>query len=435
MPQAHRAASVKALPPLLALLTALAIVRLGTAAEVAGFDIHGFVDTRAGHRMQSDPTQRGTSLAEIRTQLSAERVGDFGTLMFRSDFLYDAVPRSSRIDWKTGEGWFDLREANGLFSPTAWADVKIGRQILTWGVGDMLFINDLFPKDWRSFFTGRDTDYLKAPSDALQVSLFPGPFDLDIVYTPQFDPDRFICGERLSYWNPQLGRRAGRDAIADPITPSDWFSDDEIALRARRTLGGYEFALYGYEGFWKSPEGFDPATGRPRFPLLGVYGASVRGDLAGGLASLEAGYYDSREDRDGRDPFVPNSQTRLLVGYEREIVRDLQAAVQYYTEFMDDYGAYRATLPDGMRPRDDVRHVVTLRLTKFSMNQNLTLSLFLYLSPSDRDGYLRPSVAYKATDNWLVAAGANLFFGRDDHTFFGQFEKNNNIYAAVRRSF
>ncbi|GEM_PF-240899 len=418
-----------------ALALALVLARPAAAAEVAGFDIHGFVDARAGRRLQEDPVERGTSLAEIRAQIAAERRTDLGTLMLRADFVYDAVPRASRIDLKTGEGWLDLREANGLFSPVSWADIKIGRQILTWGVGDMLFVNDLFPKDWRAYFIGRDTDYLKAPSDALLISLFPGPVDLDIVYTPQFDPDRYICGSRLSYWNPMLGRRAGRDAVADPETPGDWFSDDEIALRARRTIGGWELALYGYEGFWKSPEGFNPVTARARFPTLGVYGVSARGGLAGGLVSFEAAQYDSREDRDGRDPFVPNSQKRLLVGYEREIARNLQASVQYYAEIMDDAGAYRATLPTGMHPRDDVRQVVTLRLTRLALNQNLTLSLFLYVSPSDRDGYLRPAVTYKATDDWLFAAGANLFFGRDDHTFFGQFEKNNNIYVAVRRSF
>ncbi|MFW6031595.1 MAG: hypothetical protein ACOC9T_03300, partial [Myxococcota bacterium] len=32
------------------------------------------------------------------------------------------------------------------------------------GTGDLVFLNDLFPKDWRSFLLGRDLDYLKAPS-------------------------------------------------------------------------------------------------------------------------------------------------------------------------------------------------------------------------------------------------------------------------------
>ncbi len=62
--------------------------------------------------------------------------------------------------------------------------ITLGRQILTWGTGDLVFINDLFPKDWVSFFIGRDVEYLKAPSDALKVSAFSSWANLDLVYTP-----------------------------------------------------------------------------------------------------------------------------------------------------------------------------------------------------------------------------------------------------------
>ena len=62
-------------------------------------------------------------------------------------------------------------------------------------------------------------------------------------------------------------------------------------------------------------------------------------------------------------------------------------------------------------------------------------SFFAYYSPSDEDAYLRPMVKYKLTDNWLVMAGGNIFAGEEDHTFFGQFAKNSNVYGAVRYSF
>lgn len=89
-------------------------------------------------------------------------------------------------------------------------DVKLGRQVLTWGTGDLLFINDLFPKDWESFFIGRDTEYLKAPSDAFTASLFFAPLNVDLIYVPIFNNSTYINGSRLSYWNPLLERIAGR---------------------------------------------------------------------------------------------------------------------------------------------------------------------------------------------------------------------------------
>jgi len=384
----------------------------------ADIETSGFIDARYGLRTQSDPNKGDTSLEELRLQYGGIWYHNLFTLTARSDFLYDGVANHhDRIDLEAGEGPIDLRELNVLFTPVPWADVKVGRQILTWGTGDLLFINDLFSKDWKSFFSGRDEEYLKAPSDALFMSFFPSWATIDVAYIPRFDADRFIDGERFSYWGP--AGLTGTELQTDK--PEDWFEDDEIAARIYHTFKGVVVAAYGYSGYWKTPQGFDPLSGENTFPKLSAYGASARGTLAGGIASLEAGYYDSREDRGGDDPLIPDSQVRLLAGYEHEIVQNLTGAAQYYLEHTPDAG--------------DNRHVLTLRLTQMLMNQNLTLGLFSYWSPDDQDGYLRPSAAYKLTDSWLLEARGNIFVGNHNYTFFGQFEDNSNVALAVRYSF
>jgi len=410
-----------------------------------GIDVHGFVDARAGLRTHDDPYERDTSLAEARLQFDVERAGDVSTVQFRADFLYDDVPADDDLDLEEGTGPIDLREGNILVSPLDFMDVKLGRQILTWGTGDLLFINDLFPKDWRTFFSGRDEEYLKTPSDAVLFSFFPGLVNIDVAYTPRFDADRYIRGDRISYWNPVFAHTAGRDAVVDPNRPDEWFDDDEVSVRISRNVAGYEFGLYGYNGFWSNPEGMDPATTTAFFPRLSVYGASLRGTLGKGLFSVEAGYYDSRDDADGENPFVPNNEARALIGYERELMRDFSAGLQYYVEYMQDYDEYRSSLEDDGGIEEDLsavasakeedRQVATVRLTKQALNQNLTFSFFAYYSPTDKDAYLRPAVKYKATDAWLVTAGGNVLLGEQDYTFFGQFEKNSNVYGGVRYSF
>ena len=391
------------------------------------FGIHGFLEARAGTRTRDDGRQSKTgSIGEMRLQLDLDKALDWAEMRLKTDFVRD---------WTTSEWDTDVREANVVLTAFEFADIKLGRQILTWGTGDLLFINDLFPKDWQSFFIGRDDEYLKAPSDAAKVSFFTDFANINLVYTPQFDPDRFITGERLSYWNPTLGRLAGEDDRVHAERPHDWFGDDEIAARISRNLGGYELALYGYHGYWKTPEGFNPLTGRATYPELSVYGASVRGAIGKGIGNIEIGYYDSRDDSSGDDPLVRNSEFRFLVGYEQEVARNFTAGVQYYLELMMDHGAYERTLPPGMHARDEDRHVVTLRLTKLLMNQNLKLSLFAYCSPSDGDAHLRPKVHYKINDQWSAEAGANIFVGNHDHTFFGQFENNTNVYTGLRWSF
>ncbi len=397
--------------------------------------LSGFWEARGGVRTRSDPHEKQSSIGETRLQLEWEERLRLGVLKLTTDFLYDPVMSDHQMRLERGKGWLDIRNASFQTRPLDFVDVKVGRQILTWGTGDMLFINDLFPKDWNSFFIGRDDEYLKAPSDAIKTSLFSRWANLDIVYTPRFDGDRFIDGRRISYYNAMLGRRAGRDAPVHLDRPDDWFHDDELALRLSRNVFGYELALYAYDGFWKSPGGLDPVTFEAVCPELSVYGASVRGTVGRGIGNMEIGYYDSREDRRGDDPFTRNSEFRFLAGYEQEVARDLTAGVQYYVEWMMDYDQYMASLPSGTHAADEDRHVLTLRLTKLLLNQNLNVSLFTYYSPSDSDVYFRPKVHYKVDDHWSAEVGGNVFVGEEDHTFFGQFEKNSNVYVAARYSF
>jgi len=407
----------------------------GTSTPSFVDSITGFWDMRAGVRLRDDPNQRATSLGETRLQLSRDQYAGEAVLRITADLVYDHVADSHKLQPEQGRGWLDLREVY-IGSPVGESlDLRIGRQVLTWGVGDLLFLNDLFPKDWNSFFTGRDVEYLKAPSDAVRVAWFGELFNIDVVYTPKFDPDRFIDNRRLSFFDPRVGRVAGNDVVFEPVRPSDWFGDDEWALRLHRVLGGWELAGYGYRGYWKSPQGFDPASGRPLFPRLAAWGGSVRGPLHTGILSAETSWYRSRDDLSGTDPFLPNSQFRFLLGYEQELVSNFTLGGQYYLERTLDYEALQANQPAGFPGPDENRHLFTLRATLLTHSQNVTWSLFTFASPSDEDAYIRGLWEWKATDAWALSAGFNLFEGQSRQTFFGQFETNSNVYAGLRYGF
>ncbi|PID73197.1 MAG: hypothetical protein CSB33_04545 [Desulfobacterales bacterium] len=420
------------------LMTGAVSVLLSAGLSVAGMqdlkdklydnwelDFYGFAEIRQGYRIESHDLEERASLSEIRLQTVLDRDFGWGVFNLKTDFTGDLVDDGLRAE---------LREVSLTLSPLDFLDLKIGRQTLTWGTGDLFFVNDLFPKNWESFFIGRDDEYLKAPSDAVKASLFTDILNADLVIAPRFNPSVYIDGDRLSYWNGMTGRIAGRDAVMKDEERDAWGRDATFSVRLSRNFGGVETALYGYSGFWSTPEGMKPASGRLYYPRLNVYGASLRMPLSGGIIHAETGYYDSREDAGADTPFVRNGEIRFLAGFERELAKNLTAAVQYYLEWMMDYDEYRHDM--GGAPRKDAhRHVLTLRLTRLFLNQALRVSLFTYYSPSDKDAYLRPKVHYKLTDAWALEAGGNLFFGEDDHTFFGQFSENTNIYAGVRISF
>lgn len=400
----------------------------------APLGLTGFWEARVGTRIVGDATQKTASVAETRLQLERDFYTPQAAFRIVGDFVYDAVENDFGPDLERGRGFVDLREANTVFQPAGFLDVKAGRQILTWGVGDLVFINDLFPKDFRAFFIGRDEEYLKAPSDALRVSAFSDFANLDVVYTPRFDPDRYVDGSRLSYFSPSLGGLAGRNAVLNPDTPSTWGSDDEIAARLYRNIAGIELAAYGYHGFWKAPEGAR-ADGTLFHPRLSVVGASLRGPLQGGIVTAEAGQYFSHDDPHGTSPLIRNGETRLLVGYEREVADELTAAAQYYVEILSDYSALKQNLAPGQTVPDRAHHVLMLRLTQLLFNQNLTLSAFNFWSPNEEDGYTRFRASYKLSDTWRIEGGGNLFYGESERTFFGQLQDNSNLFVGVRRSF
>jgi hypothetical protein len=406
-----------------------------TKGEALPFLLTGFWEGRIGVRTQKDSNEKDLSIGETRLQLQLEQEFERSVVRVTSDLLFDPVLDRHSVRLEEGKGFLDLREANLLIRPLTFTDLKVGRQILTWGTGDLIFINDLFPKDWNAFFIGRDPEYLKAPSDAIKLSFFFAFLNLDVVYTPRFDSDRFIDGSRISFYNGLLGLRSGRDAVVSVDKREDWFEEDEVAWRIYKNIRGYEVAAYGYKGYWKSPGGVDPILQRVTFPPLSVYGASVRGAVGRGIGNLELGYYDSENDRSGENPLIRNGEFRFLAGYEQEVFKNFTVALQYYLEYMLDHEAYLRTLPMGSPGTDENRHVLTVRFTHLLMNQNLILSFFTFYSPSDEDAYLRPKVHYKVTDAWSAEVGGNVFVGKEDHTFFGQFEKNSNVFTGVRYSF
>jgi hypothetical protein len=304
---------------------------------------------------------------------------------------------------------------------------------VTWGVGDLLFINDVFPKDYAAFFSGRPLQYLKVGADALKVDLNAGLAAAELVVIPPFQPDRMPTPDRFVLPDPFGGLPRVEEK------PDLRLSNTELALRVYGRLVGADVAAYLYRGFHGAPASRPEGEPEPvrvalRFPRLNVYGASMQRAGLDGVVSAEVGYFDSREDPDGADPWVPNSELRLLVGYQRQLWRESQLGLQYYAEWMQNYGAYRASFGPQTAPRDEVRHVATLRYTQQFAYQTWQLSCFVFLGLSEADYLAIPEVRRKLTDDLWLALGANVFGGgRND--LFGALDANDNVYVTARYGF
>ncbi len=408
-------------------LPVLVILTLTLATSFAqDLSWHGFIQANYSLRttgLSPDSNQTDYLWADHCLQLKLSASEGLARLFAKVDLFQDALEKENGIE---------IREAYLDYSAGAF-DFRVGRQIITWGLGDLLFINDLFPKDWQAFFSGRPVEYLKIGVDGIKTTFTSPLLSLELAIMPFFEPDNLPSPQDFFLFDPLY-------FVANRIEsrPDQRLENSEQALRFYRNLNGYELALYAYRGFFRSPSikadsAFSSLT--YFYPKQSVYGTSLQKNIYNGILSLEYGYSDSRTDRSGSNPLVPNSFHKFLTGYQRQGWTDLSYTLQFYGELMSDYRNYKANLPVSFPRQDEFRYLLTLRATQLLKYQTWKLSFFGFYSPSDNDFYLIPEVQYKFSDRLWLSLGANLFGGEKNTTFFGQFNKNDNLSATLRYEF
>jgi hypothetical protein len=343
----------------------------------------------------------------------------------KSDFYHDRVEEDFNVDFR--EGYIDFSDDK--------FGIRLGRQIFTWGVGDLLFINDVFPKDWEAFYSGRPLEYLKQGVDAGKFNLYTDFASLEFIVIPHFTPDNMPSAGRFFFFDPYpniMNREVKK--------PKTTFGNTEYALRIYRSLGGADITAYAYKGFYRAQamraDNFtSPAAISHFYAELGVYGASLQESALGGVVNAEYGYYDSMDDRNGKSPGIENSQSKFLIGYQKAFPSDFTVGLQYYGELMHQYSQYEDNLPSAFARKDQLHQYIASRLTKLLKYQTLKISLSSFYSPDDKDFLIMPEASYNFTDNLLVMLGANIFGGIDNNTALGQHNKNDNVYITVRYSF
>lgn len=406
------------MPRAAALCLVALLAPLAVRADVA---LSGFVQQNtAVNTVTANPDGQHYKWLEERAQLKLDASGGAWRALLKGDVAYDHLGRNGESELR--EGYVDYAGGN-------W-DLRVGRQVITWGLGDLVFVNDVFPKDQEALIAGRPLEYLKLGIDAVKLGVYPAFASFELVAAPNFRASRVPDAERFWLYDP-LPAVTSRETV-EP-------DRGDVALRAYRDIAGYDAALYVYRGFQRTPSMRADSMVAPTkitmfYPELSVYGASLSGRAGTGVLSLEAAYYDSPQDASGSDAAVPNSQTRMLVGYQIQPVEDLSLGFQYYAEYMHDYDAYRAALAPGSPVEERITHTVTLRVTQFFWHHTLRASLYALYNTSNGDYFVNPELRYSFTDQVWGALGANAF-GGEPWGQFGQLSRDDNIYLQLRYEF
>jgi len=396
-------------------------VKLKKDYEDSKTDIHGYLEYRLGGYTQGYDY---ASINEARLQLAfSHRFSDVTNFVFRSDAVHDEVENDSYIE---------VRELYINTSLSESTQAKLGRQIITWGMADFVYVNDLFAKDYLASFIGRDVDseYSRKPNDALRLTQYWGEDNsLEVVGVARLEPDGIVTSDRHTPIQENLSTYPKAEDIGD-------FEKPFYALRYLGSILGQEVGLYHYNGYWPTPQGIDLSIPQTYYPKLRTYGASIRGNLAKGIYFAEAAYYDSVEDRDGDNPLIANSQVRWYAGYEQEIFKSMTGSIQYYQEIRLNQTAYeKAQKSINQEVRDKIYQTLTLRFNNYFYKQTFGMTTLLHGSLNEKDAYLRVGLFYKGSDRWMLQGGVNVFRGEDPSTQIGMLEDLSNVYAAVRVNF
>ena len=407
-------------------LLAVPLFLLTVTAHASDIFLNGFFQTNYSVNVAgSNPDGGDFKWAEERLQIKLEASKDPFRIFVKTDAFYDHLERKADLELR--EGYLD-------FTSGKW-DTRIGRLILTWGLGDLIFINDVFPKDYEAFFSGRPLEYLKKGIDGIKIGMYPDFASFEFIAIPFFEPNNFPDSARFHVFDPLRGVTDRREE-----KPAETLENAEVAFRVYRDVADFDASLYAYRGFVRQPSVVPDDPTRPSrlilfFPKLSVYGASLQGRAFDGVLSLEAGYYDSRDDRRGTNPSILNSHTRFLVGYQRQIWEDFTVGLQYYGEYMHDYREYEKNLPQGFPKERKLHDLFTVRLTQLFVHQTLKLSFFSFWSLSDGDYLINPEVKYNFSDHFWAAIGSMIFGGGEEWSQFGQLAKNDNVYLQARYEF
>ena len=385
-------------------------------------EVHGFLQENASLRATSpvEPLK-----VESRLQIELSRKTPQLEFLAKTDFVYDpAAVQGSEAHADLREGYLTWYGRN--------LDLRVGKQIITWGVGDLIFLTDLFPKDWVAFITGAPIEYLKKGSTGVKANYYLRDWSLETIFIPAFQRGTLPSGGELVHFVP-----FPEAAVKRLVLPPKTLRNSEFALRASRMIGGYSTSLYLFRGIDPMPSfHFDLATSTVtvQHHRLNMLGASTQGDFRGYLLSGEFAYYDT-EDSTGTDPEIANPSLKLLLAGERVIRDKRTASVQLFLDYMVHHRRYQSTLPAGFPSQRQLRKTVTVRLRDSLHRDTFRPTVYLLYNLDDRDFFVKAEYEQDLMPGTWYALGVNLFGGKFRHTMYGQFRGDENVYFTLRRAF
>lgn len=395
--------------------------------------LHGYLENR--YYYDTEKENNTEHYFEMRNDARIERLFNFGEnvkMKLSVDGQYDAV--RSRVDsydvevdrFQLWEGYFTLKR--GSF------DFKAGQQVIRWGKSDELNPTDVFtPENFSEFLNRIMRAERKIPVPALKVDYYHSDSQvLEGIWVPIFIENKW--GTRDSDWSPYVRRTyEGLGFMREEKTPAKQLKNSSVALKWMRIGETADFSLsYSYhfnqnpsshllvnEGKYVTKHFRQHTIGSDFETVIGKLG--LRGEAAYTTKNSYINIDPLDEDRTSlRDSFTS------IAGVDYTFGENLYCNLQYMQEYIFDYPDYTI--------EQEYSDSYIWKVSKTFLRDKLKLETIGRSFLSRRDYFYKLSASYDINDNLRFTLGADVFDG-DEDTSFGQFDRNDQVFAHLKYFF
>lgn len=383
--------------------------------------VKGFLDTYHAVRTEGRADWMA-SRTRARGELKLEKGA--ASLFLSLNATYNGILKE-RIGLELREAY--LSYAKGNF------DLRVGRQIVVWGVADALRVTDcVSPFDYTEFLA-QDYDDIRMPVNGLRAKYTRGSVTLEAVCNPVVDFFILPTDER----NPW--------AIRLPSAPLPYTTDlesgkpekkirnMEFGGRASVNLSGIDFSVSALRTWNKLPALCPALSGDGR--TLYINGQYRRMTMLGADCSLPVGqfvlraevaeYIGEAQGSGLGQNAVRRNTLNALAGVDWYPGNDWNISVQYCHKYTSGNLAALSIYRNA--------GLATARLSKELLHNTLKLSTFAYIDVASGGIFNRLSASYSLNDDIELTAGYDYFHANKGK--FAMYGKNSEAWVKMKYSF
>ena len=383
--------------------------------------VKGFLDTYHAARTEGKAdwmASRTRARGEVKLEKGA------ASLFVSMNATYNAILKD-----RTG---LELREAYLAYAKGN-LDLRVGRQIVVWGVADALRLTDcVSPCDYTEFLA-QDYDDIRMPVNALRTRYTWRSVTFEAICNPV--ADFFILPtDRHNPWALTLPSAPLPYTIdLESCKPEKRLRNMEYGGRITTNLSGIDFSLSVLRTWNKMPA--LSLTVSDNGKSLLVKGEYRRMTMLGADCSLPVGqfvlrgeaacYFDEAQSRGVGKDVVCRNTYNILAGVDWYPGDDWNFSAQYCHK-------YTAGSLDGLSV---YRHagLATARLSKELLRNTLKLSSFAYIDVANGGVFNRISASYALNDQIELTTGYDFFHA--DKGKFAMYKQNSEVWLKAKYSF